>query len=242
MKKEEVLALGQAAPEAMPGDYVDTPIPTDAPPGSLRVVDKDLKTKLVNVRAAFAIQSPIGNPNQGGPNAKRPYIVQLYPNFDAPEKPKGPSRAPRGSGGGNRNNQPALPGLDTYETGDVVTGKYLVTTEDWNAVKANLRAYAAEVGPDAQREWQRAQQRDFDAAKKEAMTLPPDLFFDRIMELQQRFDFKLGFENYMKEKYGAGVVKVLGIPEVGPDRKDEKPPQGNGPLTPPKRGGSGSKK
>lgn len=235
MKKEEVLALGQQAPEAMPGDYVGTEIPTDAPAGSLRVVDKDLKTKLVNVRAAFPIQSPVGNPERGGPNAKRPYIVRLYPNFDAPEKPKGPSRAPRGSGSsGGR--QPSFP------RGFVPIPETMLPLDF-----TKVRQYMEAVNGNAQREFERRKQNGL--TEQEVTRAIKGLSGPLLLAKLRQLEDEQGqtFEQYLNVGLGfpSEMIKLFGIPEPGPDTKqDETLPQGNGPLTPPKGkgGASGSKK
>lgn len=68
-----------AAPKS--SDWVKTDKPSDAAAGTLKLCeDKELREELIRVNAATVAQRPKGT-------LKRPFIIRLYPNFDAPQAP-----------------------------------------------------------------------------------------------------------------------------------------------------------
>ena len=198
LRQTLVRALDELAqPKLTAFRTLEPPRPNDL--GSYRLApDRKLRTQLVNVGLARIVQSPgPGNWKKVEPPA---YIVQIYPDFDAP------AATPRRPEGGRRAAQVTarLPRAIVHDL-RVKWEAYYVETRPENHLRHEQRAQsidptaisarAGELLADARRSGQSMSSREAMLAATDEMTAD--------------------FETAMRRKYGDIVVDVLGLPGTG---------------------------
>ena len=181
------------------GDFkaIDPPRPGEL--GSYRLApERKQRTQLVNVGLARIVQSPgPGNWTKVAPPA---YIVQIYPDFDAP------TAVARHGDSGRRSAQLAarLPRAILHD------------------LRAKWEAYYAETRPENRlRHEERAQSIDPTAISVRARELLNEArranrnMTSREAMLAATDEMTADFETALRRKYGDIVVDVLGIPGTG---------------------------
>jgi len=173
------------------------------------VEDRKTRQQLVNAGLAEVVQSP-------GPGnwkrAKPPYIVRIYPNFDAPKASPGIRRTTNGRAGRGR-------GSDGAST--------LLPSAVLHDLRTKWESYYLDTRPENQRRHeQRAQSIDPGAISVRAKELISEArrsnrsLTSRDAILQATDELTADFETAMRRKHGDIVVEVLGIP----DATDARPP------------------
>ena len=185
------------------------PPPAELP--TYRVVeDRKTRQQLVNAGLAEVVQSP-------GPGnwkrAKPPYIVRIYPNFDAP----------KGSVGTRRQ---GMNGRSTRAP-RAQEASMLLPSPVLHDLRTKWESYYLDTRPENQRRHeQRAQSIDPGAISIRAKELIAEArrsnrpLTSRDAVLQATDELTADFETAMRRKHGDIIVEVLGIP----DATDARPP------------------
>lgn len=175
------------------------------------VADAKVRLQLVRSGLAQIVQSP-------GPGnwkkSKPPYIVRIFPNFDAPTA----TRAPRASGGGGAEGSGRSHGSATQ----------LLPAAVIHDLRTKWELYYLDVRPENQRRYeQRAQSMDPTVILTRAKEIIAESrranrpVRSREAVLQATDELTSDFETAMRKKYGDIVVDILGIPDPTDKRPSE---------------------
>lgn len=171
--------------------------------------DSKVRTQLLRSGLGQIVQSP-------GPGnwkkAKPPYILRIFPNFDAPSAPARP--ATRASNG-------------TAE-GRGTTATQLLPAAVIHDLRTKWELYYLDTRPENQRRYeQRAQSMDPTVILTRAKEIIAEgrrtnrSVRSREAVLQATDELTADFETSMRKKYGDIVVDILGIPDATDTRPGE---------------------
>lgn len=172
------------------------------------VQDNKVRTQLIRSGLAQVVQSP-------GPGnwkkAKPPYIVRIFPNFDAPSAP---ARTPRAANG--------------VSEGRSATTTQLLPAAVIHDLRTKWELYYLDTRPENQRRYeQRAQSMDPTVILTRAKEIIAEgrranrSVRSREAVLQATDELTSDFETSMRKKYGDIVVDILGIPDATDSRAIE---------------------